>query len=196
MLADPREAGCIRRGRSSRSYLRPQPLATTAIPKSRRTRTRRMCHRKTLSYGPAGSGMPKHAACENTALEIRVPEVVQIGRMDHRSISKSGWRPSTHLECSGSGTAKDRDEPIHAAVELEQESFGMSIFCTQRETVAARDIPHARAAEFPFQRIIVVEGDNYIAGLNDLRGELCICRCGLRVNFPEPLPQTTSTQTT
>src|SRR5689334_18340086 len=92
--------------------------------------------------------------------------------MDHRSISKGGWRPSTHLERSSSGTAKDRDEPIHAAVELEQESLGRSIFCTQRETVAARDIPQARAAEFPFQRIIVVEGDNYVAGLNDLRGEL------------------------
>ena len=64
------------------------------------------------------------AACENTALEICVPEVLQISGVDHRSISKGGWRPSTHLERSGSGTAKDRDKPIHAAVELEQESFG------------------------------------------------------------------------
>jgi hypothetical protein len=74
-------------------------------------------------------------------------------------------------------------------MQLQHENTRWVRLITERKPIPARYVPFACSLEFPFERVIVVERDNYIIGLYELVGELSVGPSGLRVDLSEPLSQ-------
>jgi hypothetical protein len=74
-------------------------------------------------------------------------------------------------------------------MQLQDEYLGRLLNATKREAVATGDVSFAGSFQFSFERIIVVERDNYVTGLSNFVGECSIGGSSLGADFPEPFPQ-------